>query len=175
MPVFTLSTPLGSKSHSRDFWLVNGCIDWSFVRGPVAEKLCVPDNTPIRLHVGHERKYGALHIYKRQRRVSIQNLLRKHNSTSRRYADICQNNTFAAEYAWLKLCSPGTFYSTEDEDKSKIVLASSPSSLMVMKPVDRNGEYYFSIITLYPASNHNVDGERLGRYNSQWVNPDARK
>jgi len=173
-PFFSVSTPHGEKRKPSDYWLVNGQKDWAFVKNPVAKELGVPEGTPIRLHEGNQREYGSTHIYKKARRTIIQNVIRRSDKTAKRYNQIAVNETYAQEFVWLKLNSSGRFYSAEEEDKSKIHLSMNPGSLMILQiKTDNEDKLYLSIVSLYVFNSKSLDGERIGRYNSSWVNPDA--
>ncbi len=175
-PLFEVSTPHGEKRKAADYWLVNDQKDWAFVKNPVAGELGVPEGTPIRLHEGNERQFGATHIYKKTRRTIVQNVLKKSDKTAKRYSQIAAHGTYAPEFVWLKLNSSGRFYSAEQENKnkSKVHLTMSPSSLMILKiREDDEKQLYLSIVSLYVYNSNGLDGDRLGRYDSSWINPDA--
>jgi len=175
-PLFEVSTPHGEKRKASDYWLVNGQKNWAFVKNPAARELGVPEGTPIRLHEGNERKFGSTHIYKKARRTTVQNVLRRSNKTAKRYSQIAAHETYAPEFVWLKLNSSGSFYSADSEDKSKIHLSMSPGSLMILQiKEDNEDQLYLSIVSLFVYNSNGLDGDRLGRYNSSWVNPDAHK
>lgn len=169
MPIFTINTLIGQKPKQSNLWLVDEKKDWAFIKGKLADKLEIPDGTPIRLLEGNERSFGAKHVYKKERRKNIQDILRKHPSTKERYNEICKTDTYAAEYVWLKLNSSGTVYTTEAEDKTKIALSMNPSSLLILTKQDRE-DLFYSITSLIPRPNHNLDGKSLGRYSSAWAN-----
>jgi len=40
---------------------------------------------------------------------------------------------------------------------------------------DNEAQLYLSIVSLFVYNSNGLDGDRLGRYNSSWVNPDAHK
>lgn len=145
-----MTTPHGEKRKAADYWLVNGQKDWAFVKNPVAKELGVQEGTPIRLHEGNERQFGSTHIYKKTRRTIVQNVLRRSDKTVKRYNQIAAHGTYAPEFVWLKLNSSGRFYSADEEDKSKIHLTMSPSSLMILQiKKDNEDQLYLSIVSLY--------------------------
>ena len=167
---FTLDVPHGQKAKQSDFWLVNGKKDWAFIQGKLARTLGVKDGTPIRLTVGNERSFGAKHVYKRERRINIQKILRQHSTTKERYSEICKRETYAPEYVWLKLNSGGTAYTTEDDLKTKIALSMQPSSLLILTLQEHDTDSFYSVTSLIPRPNNNLDGQNIGRYLSSWVN-----
>ncbi len=169
MPTFTTDTLIGQRPKPSSLWLVDGKKDWAFICGKLAKELEIPDDTPIRLLEGNERNFGARHVYKKQRRKTIQDILRKHQTTAKRYQDICKTDTYAAEYVWLKLNSSGNAYTTEDDNKTKIALSMNPSSLLILTRQDKD-ELFYSITSLIPRPNNNLDGDSLGRYLSSWAN-----
>jgi hypothetical protein len=169
MPTFTTDTLIGQRPKPSSLWLVDGKKDWAFIRGKLAKELEIPDGTPIRLLEGNERNFGARHVYKKQRRKTIQDILRKHQTTAKRYQDICKTDTYAAEYVWLKLNSSGNAYTTEGDNKTKIALSMNPSSLLILTRQDKD-ELFYSITSLIPRPNNNLDGDSLGRYLSSWAN-----
>ncbi|ELI6428066.1 hypothetical protein RRM58_003344 [Vibrio harveyi] len=170
MPQFTQSTTKGKKANQYDYWLVDGRKNWSCVKGRVAKELNVPDATPIRLHVGKIQTFGAEHVYHPKRRIAIDNILKKAPDTSQRFQNILLSKTQAPEYVWLKLQQSGTCYSTEDDDKTQLVLQRAPSGWMFMSVNRRNpDDIYLSIITLYPKQSSKIEGTDIGRYLSSWV------
>ncbi len=170
MPEFKRIASTNKKSGQHDYWAVDNQIDWAYIRAPLAQRLKIPENTPIRLHVGNERTFGANHIYKKHRRKEIQDLLRK-KYASADYIHICNVQAYAPAFLWLKLNSSGTAYTTEDDNKTKIYLSLTPSSLLVLTLHDSDREIYYSVTTLYMmSSNRGVDGQRIGRYRGDWVN-----
>ncbi|GAA6167065.1 hypothetical protein [Sessilibacter corallicola] len=137
--------PEGNKE--RDFWLINGQRDWATV--PDGKINGFNGDLPIRLQVGNFG-WGKKHIEKRHG-----HWLAKLGRT-------------LAEVLHEKLGQPGQIYSTEENDKIKIMMRLSPDALLVLRHV-RHREYgdFFTVVTLYKQTGH-IDGESIGRYDSSF-------
>ncbi len=126
------------------FWTVNASKDWAII--PANTLKGFPEERPIRLQVG-TKTWGQTHI---EFRHSM--WLKKIDKT-------------VQEALFLKLAQSGSVYSTEDDNKIKIMMRIAPDSLLVLRLVNNKHGDFLTVVSLY-YKNERVDGDALGRYKS---------
>lgn len=130
------------KHPKYDFYSVNDTIDFAYM--PIIEG--ITDKTiPIRLQRG-DSSFGSTHIdYKHK-------------------AWLQKNKTTAPEMVWIKLQQSGFIYTTEEDDKLKVVMRMPPAALVVLRFIEAR-EPFFSIVSVYFREGQ-LDGTKLGIYPS---------
>ena len=134
----------GGKAH--DFILVDDKIDWALIPAGTFEGFDV--DLPIRLQVGNPA-FGKQHIIKRHSRW-----LDKHQKS-------------VEEMLFEKLGSSGQVWTTEEDDKIKIMMSVAPDAVLVLKLIHTKTDSFFSVTTIYHKRG-SVDGSRIGRYVSSF-------
>ena len=134
----------GGKAH--DFILVDDKIDWAVIPGGTLDGFNV--DLPIRLQVGNPA-FGKQHIINRH-----SPWLDKHQKS-------------VEEMLFEKLGSPGQVWTTEEDDKIKIMMSLAPDAVLVLKLINTKKDSFFSVTTIYHKRG-SVDGSRIGRYISSF-------
>jgi len=130
-------------SRKRDYWTVNGQINFGFIPGGLVPS--VKDPLPVRLQRGDANaQWGHDHIiadhahWIRSTGLSVPHLL------------------------LTKLAQPGQAYTTEVDSKFKIKLNLTPNALLLLK-LTQGADPFFGVTSLY-FRNSSVDGSWLGNY-----------
>lgn len=134
---------LRPATNARDYWAVNGNIDFGFI--PANLTPVATFSAPVRLQRGDATAlWGHDHIladhghWVKSTRLSIPHLL------------------------LTKLSQPGQVYTTEVDSKFKLSLSLTPNSLLILKFVP-GADPFFGVTSLYFRSGP-LDGIRLGRF-----------
>ena len=135
-------TYTGTGTHKFDFWEINGNRDWAVI--PAGTMVNFDEDLPIRLQVGH-RGFGQIHIEHR------------HGHWLKKIKKSLQ------EALSFKLSQPGTIYTTEENNKIKIMMRVNPDSLLVLRYTENKAGNFLTVVSLY-FKNERVDGENIGRY-----------
>ncbi|MGR4991337.1 hypothetical protein ACPV3U_17335 [Vibrio rotiferianus] len=129
-----------------DFWLINNSKDWAVI--PAGTIKGFDEDLPIRLQVGN-KGFGQKHIEFRH-----SHWLKKITKT-------------VQEALATKLGQSGSIYTTEEDNKLKIMMRVSPDSLLVIRHVSNRQGNFFTVVSLY-YKNERVDGDYVGRYESKF-------
>lgn len=133
--------------HHRDFWMVNNQQHWAII--PDGTLAGFTGDLPICLQTGTPG-WGKIHIE------------RNHGGWLQR------QGTTVCDLLYKKLGQPGTFYSTEEDNKLKLVMRLSPDALLAFRHIRHYhlGDF-LTIITMYRVPRH-IDGSEIGRYLSEY-------
>jgi hypothetical protein len=135
------------EGHGRhSYLLVNNSRDWAII--PAGTLKGFAQTLPIRLQVG-TKAWGKLHI-----EFAHGNWLKKIGKT-------------VEEALYTKLSQSGTVFTTESEDKIKIIMRLPPDAILVLRYTKHSEGDFFTVVTLY-LKNNKVDGEAIGRYLSSF-------
>jgi hypothetical protein len=147
----------------KNFWSINSIPYLGFLPGNQIAWL--PKPIPICLFEGWQdpgspqKGWGEIHISHRHKPWLLQMRAR------------CRNpNITVAEVIWRKLQQAGSLYETETDNKFKLSLTVSPSTLLVMNYVET--ERIFSVTTIY-AHPRQLDGRMICRYVGAKCRPGA--
>lgn len=140
-------TKAGTERHNLyDFWLVDAKKDWAIIPSGTIRGLNT--DMPIRLQAG-TFKWGKSHIEK------------KHGYWLK------QQGKSVCELLHAKLGQPGAFYSSEEDDKVKLVMRVAPDALIILRQIETRYEEFFTVTTMYQVPRH-IDGSEVGRYFSSF-------
>ena len=134
------------RSNLFDFWLVDNRKDWAIIPSGTIRGLSV--DMPIRLQTG-EFSWGKTHIEK------------KHGY------ELKQLGMTVFELLYKKLGQPGSFYSSEEENKIKLVMRLAPDTLVILRQIETRHEEFFTVTTMYRIP-RSIDGSEIGRYFSSF-------
>lgn len=129
-----------------DYWLINSNRDWAVIPAGTIEGF--DEDLPIRLQVG-DKGFGQKHIEFRHG-----HWLKKIKKT-------------VQEALSTKLGQSGNIFTTEEDNKLKIMMRVSPDSLLIIRYVPNKQGNFFTVVSLY-YKNERVDGDHVGRYESRF-------
>ncbi|HPE60586.1 MAG TPA: hypothetical protein PLB10_09630 [Thiolinea sp.] len=135
------------NNHHFDFWMVNKQRYWAVI--PPETIHGFSSELPICLQSG-TASWGKKHIEHRHK-----HWLEKQQKT------VC-------ELLYEKLGQPGSFFSSEEANKVKLVMRLAPDSLLILRHVE-NRTYgdFLTVTTMYQVPRH-IDGTGIGRYVSEY-------
>lgn len=140
-------TKTGTERHNIfDFWLVDNKKDWAIIPSGTIRGISI--DMPIRLQTG-KVSWGKTHIEKR------------HGN------ELKQIKMTVCELLHKKLGQPGSFYSSEEENKIKLVMRLAPDTLVILRHIETRYEEFFTVTTMYRIP-RSIDGSEVGRYFSSF-------
>jgi len=131
-----------SKKAALDFYLADEQMDF----GVMPAGICAQIELPIRLQRG-DTSWGAEHIE------------RKHKPW------LVKSNLNAQQMVWTKLQQSGPVYSTEENDKSKIIMRMPPAAFVILRLINTKPEPFLTVVSVYFREG-GADGTKMGFYPS---------